>query len=78
MFEWVSRGSVGEFVQVLSTMDSSSQRAKRMKLRIVHCLEPLTIAIPRAPLREPITDPDLLRSVFERIVQSMLRLKVVD
>ena len=78
LFEWVRGGTLGEFVKALDSFGSSSQRAQRMKLRILHCLEPLTDAVPQAPLREPITDPDLLRSVFERTVQSMLQLKVLD
>ena len=78
LFEWVRQGTVGEFAQALKNVNTPSQRVKRMKLRILHCLEPLTNAVPRAPLRDPITDPDLLRSVFERTVQSMLQLKVLD
>ena len=78
LFEWVRQGTIGEFVEALDSFESSSQRAQRMKSRILHCLEPLTDAIPWTPLREPINDPDLLRSVFERTVHSMLQLKVVD
>ena len=77
LFEWVRRGTLGDFVQALDSFDSPSQRAQRMKLRILHCLEPLTDAVPQAPLREPITDSNLLRSVFERTAQSMLQLKVL-
>ena len=78
LFDWVRRGTVADFVQTLDAFECSSQRTKRMKLRIVHCLKPLADAIPRAPLREPITDLGLLRSVFERTVQSMLPVKVLD
>ena len=78
LFEWVRNGTVGEFAHVLEKFSPTSRRVKRMKVRILHCLEPLTNTIPRAPLREPISDPDLLRSVFERTVQSMIRLKVLD
>ena len=49
-----------------------------MKVRILHCLEPLTNAVPQAPLHKQISDPDLLRSVFERTVHSMIQLKVLD
>ena len=78
LFEWVRQGTVGEFAQALENFSLPSQRAKRMKVRILHCLEPLTNALPRAPLREQISDPDLLRSVFERTVHSMIQLKVLD
>ena len=78
LFEWVRQGTVGEFAQALENFTPPSQRAKRMKVRILHCLEPLTNSVPRAPLRDQIGDPDLLRSVFERTVHSMLQLKVLD
>ena len=59
-------------------MKPASRRAQHMKVRILHCLEPLSKAVPKAPLREPINDPDLLRSVFERTVHSMTQLKVLN
>ena len=77
LFEWVRQGTVGEFAQELENVSTPSQRAKRMKGRILHCLEPLTNAVPRAPLHKQISDPDLLRSVFERTVHSMIQLKVL-
>ena len=49
-----------------------------MKARILYCLEPLRKTVPQSPLREPINDPNLLRSVFERTVRSMTQLKVAN
>ena len=78
LFEWIREGAVGEFAQALEKMPPPSRRAKRMKVRILHCLEPLTNTVPRAPLRAPISDPNLLHSVFERTVHSLTQLKVLD
>ncbi len=78
LFEWVRQGTVGEFAQTLEDFSPPSQRAERMKVRILHCLEPLTNSVPQAPLRDEIGDPDLVRSVFERTVHSMLQLRVLD
>ena len=77
MFDWVREGTIKEFALALEQMKSPSRRAHRMKVRILHCLEPLSKAVPQAPLREPINDPDLLRAVFERTVHSMTQLKVL-
>ena len=78
LFEWVRAGTIKEFAQALEKMRPPSRRAKCMKVRILHCLEPLSKAVPQAPLREPINDPALLRSVFERTVHSMTQLKVLN
>ena len=78
LFEWIREGSIGEFAQALEEMPPVSSRANRMKVRILHCLEPLAEAVPRASLRESIGDPKLLRSVFERTVHSLTQLKVLD
>ena len=78
LFDWVREGAIREFTQALRKMRPPGSRAKHMRDRVVHCLEPLSRAVPQAPLREPINDPKLLRSVFERTVHSMTRLKVVD
>ena len=78
LFEWVRNGTVGEFAHALDKFSPPSRRAERMKVRVLHCLKPLTSTIPQAPLRKPISDPDLLHSVFERTVQSMIQLKVLD
>ncbi len=78
LFNWVRDGTVKEFAQALRKMRTPSPRVRRTRDRVVHCLEPLSKVVPRAPLREPINDPDLLRSVFERIVRSMTQLKVLD
>ena len=78
LFEWVRAGTIKKFTQALEKMKSPSRRAEHMKARILHCLEPLSKAVPQAPLREPINDPDLLRLVFERTVHSMTQLKVLS
>ena len=52
-----AKESSGEFAQALENVSTPSQRAKRMKGRILHCLEPLTNAVPRAPLHKQISDP---------------------
>ena len=78
LFEWVREGTIKEFAQAFEKMKPPSHRAQHMKVRILHCLEPLSQAIPQAPLREPINDPDLLRSVFGRTVRSMTQLEVMN
>ena len=78
LFEWIRQGTIGEFTHALEEMLPSSGRGKRMKGRILHCLEPLANIVPRASLRESISDPKLLHSVFERTVHSLTRLKVLD
>ena len=76
-FEWVRTGTVKQLAQALSQVDSPNRRSHRTKDRILHCLEPLTRMAPQARLREPVADPDLLRSVFERTVHSMTQLQVL-
>ena len=78
LFEWVREGTIKEFAQALERMKPPSRRSQHMKVRILHCLEPLSKTVPQAPLREPINDPNLLRSVFERTVHSMTQLKVLN
>ena len=77
-FEWVRAGTVEELARAIEQASPPSRRSERMKQRILHCLEPLTLTVPQAPLREPIQDPDLLRSVFERAVHSMTQLRVLS
>ena len=77
LFKWVREGTVEEFTQALRKMKTPGPRNRRRRDRVLHCLEPLAKAVPRAPLREPIDDPGLLRSVFERTVHSMTQLKVL-
>ena len=78
LFEWVRTGTIQEFAKALKQSEPCSERAKRTKVRILHCLELLTNSIPNAPLREPVRDPHLLRSVFERTVHSMTQLTVLN
>ena len=78
LFEWVRQGTIKEFVDALKKMTPPSERGNHMKARILYCLEPLRKTVPRSPLGEPISDPNLLRSVFERTVHSMTQLKVAN
>ena len=77
-FEWVRAGTVEELARALQQASPPSRRSERMKQRILYCLEPLTRTVPGAPLREPIQDPALLRPVFERAVDSMTQLRVLN
>ena len=77
-FEWVRAGTIEQLLAALAASSAPTQRGERLKQRIAHCLEPLALSLPRAPLREPIRDPDLLRPVFERVVHSMTRLRVLN
>jgi excinuclease UvrABC ATPase subunit len=76
-FDWIQKGTIGGLVHALRKFSPASSRSKRMLDRILYCLEPLSDAIPRASLREPIEDAKLLRGVFERTVHSMTRLEVI-
>lgn len=76
-FDWVRKGTIKEFVKTLGELESQSERSKRMRERILYCLEPLSRTVPQSPLREPVGDIKLLRNVYERAVQSMTRLEVI-
>ena len=76
-FDWVLEGTVGEFAKALKEITPVSSRSKHTRARVLHCLEPIVRAIPRAPLSEEIDDPKLLRAVFERTAHSMTNLKVI-
>jgi len=76
-FEWVRKGTVKELVKTLGALAPPSERSKRMRKRILHCLEPLSRTVPHASLREPVGDAKLLRDVYERTVQTMTRLEVL-
>lgn len=76
-FDWVREGTVGEFAKALKEMTPVSSRSKNTRARVLHCLEPIVRAIPRAPLNEEIDDTKLLRAVFERTAHSMTNLKVI-
>ena len=77
-FDWVRAGTVEEFATALRHANLPSRRAERMKQRILYCLAPLLRTVPRASLRQPIQDPALLRPVFERAVDSMTQLRVLN
>ena len=77
-FDWVHQGTVGDLVKAMDKLVPVSARSKRMRERILYCLEPLSHApVSNAKLREPIKDTKLLRAVFERTVHSLTRLKVL-
>jgi len=76
-FEWVREGSVGELIKALEKLKPVSARSGEMLNRVLHCLKPLRDAAPKAPLRKPLGDVELLRDVFERIVRSQTRLEVL-
>lgn len=76
-FDWVREGTIAELAKALREMTPASTRSKNAHTRVLHCLEPLVHAIPRAPLSDEINDSKLLRAVFERTVHSMTNLKVL-
>jgi excinuclease UvrABC ATPase subunit len=76
-FDLVKVGSVGDLVKALETLAPASERSKRMRKRILHCLEPLSRSAHSAKLRESFDDTKLLRAVFERTVHSLTRLEVL-
>jgi excinuclease ABC A subunit len=78
LFKWVQEGTIKDLIKVIGKLVPVSARSKRMRKRILYCLEPLS----RAPasntkLREPVKDTKLLRAVFERTVHSLTRLEVL-
>lgn len=77
-FDWVRSGNIGELVKALEELVPMSNRSKKMQKRILYCLKPLSqSAASELKLREPVGDAKLLRSVFERTVQSFTRLEVI-
>lgn len=78
LFEWVRDGNIEAFSRAIAGMNPASRRSERTRSRVLHCLDPLRQACPQAPMRQPVEDPGLLRTVFERVVGSMIQLKVVD
>jgi excinuclease UvrABC ATPase subunit len=77
-FDWVHEGTIGDLVKAMDTLVPVSVRSKRMRKRILYCLEPLSrAAASKTKLREPIRDTKLLRAVFEKTVHSLTRLEVL-
>jgi excinuclease ABC A subunit len=76
-FDWVRKGTVKELVKELGDLAPASERSKRMRKRVIHCLEPLSRTAPQMPLREPVSEVTMFRAVYERTVQSMTRLDVL-
>jgi excinuclease UvrABC ATPase subunit len=77
-FDWILDGTIGEFVKALREMTPASSRSKNTRSRVLHCLEPLVRAMPRAPLKQEISDVELLKATFERVAHSMTNLKVLS
>jgi excinuclease UvrABC ATPase subunit len=77
LFDWIRTGTIGGLRQALKKLSPASSRSHRTCDRIVYCLEPLSDAVPRAALREPIEDAKLIRAVFERSVRSLTQLRVI-
>lgn len=78
-FGFVRSGSIGDLIKALEELVPVSNRSKKMQKRILYCLKPLSQpAASELKLREPVSDVKLLRSVFERTVQSFTRLEVID
>jgi excinuclease ABC A subunit len=76
-FDLVRDGTVGDLAKALEKLIPASERSKRMRKRILYCLEPLNRAASNAKLREPLKDTKLLLAVFERAVHSLTRLEVL-
>jgi excinuclease ABC A subunit len=77
-FELVRDSTLGELTKELRKLKLSSTRSERTRERILFCLEPANQLIPGAALRKPVTNVDLHRAVFERVVHSMTRMKVLN
>lgn len=76
-FDLVRDGSVGDLVKALEKLVPASERSKRMRKRILYCMESLNRAVSSARLREPLEDVKLVRAVFEKTVHSLTRLEVI-
>jgi len=76
-FDWVQEGAVWELVKALEKLNPASSRSERTRDRVLHCLGPLRDKAPKASLREPLKDTELVRDVFERAVRSQTRLEVL-
>lgn len=77
-FDWVLEGTIGEFVKALRDITPASSRSKNTRSRVLHCLEPLVRAIPSAPLKQEISDVQLLKATFDRVAHSLTNLKVLS
>jgi excinuclease ABC A subunit len=76
-FDLVRTGTIGELTKSLNKIVPASERSERTRKRILHCIEPLSLAVPLDSLREKVTDTKLLRAVYERTVHKMTTLEVV-
>lgn len=76
-FDIVRNGTISELAKSLNKIVPTSKRSERTRKRILHCIEPLSLAVPQNSLREQITDTKLLRAVYERTVHEMTTLEVV-
>ncbi len=76
-FELVLKGTVEEFVQEMKKIDPQKTRKLKMKERILYCLEPLEVNLPKVKLNQPISDVNQINQVYKRVVKSMTRLNLV-
>ncbi|MCY4543281.1 MAG: ATP-binding cassette domain-containing protein [Rhodobacteraceae bacterium] len=77
-FDWIQLGTVEEFANALEDLKLPSRRSEHMKKRVLHCIGPMTKAIPQARLRDAVHDQNLAHTVFGRVVHSMTGLTVLD
>lgn len=77
LHDWLRHGSVGELHQALKRSPCRTEREKRTRDRVLHCLDPLARKRPDLPLGKPIGDPALARAVFERVVGAFTSLGIV-
>lgn len=75
--DWIRTGCVGELHQALRRSPCHTERELRTRNRLIHCLEPLARRQPKLPLRHPVGEPALARTVFERVVHSFTTLRLV-
>ncbi|HKU75035.1 MAG TPA: ATP-binding cassette domain-containing protein [Pyrinomonadaceae bacterium] len=76
-FEWVREGTVSQLAKALKEVTPVSIRSKKTITRLLHCLGPVVKGKPRMRLIEDMGDIKLRRAVFERVVHSMIDLKVI-
>ena len=76
-FDWIRYGTIEEFVGAINSEVPPSKRLKKLKERIIYCFEPLLNETPTARLNANCIDPRLNRLVYDKVVRSMTRFKVL-
>ncbi len=77
-FDLILNGTVEEFIQEMKKIEPQNTRKLKMKERILYCLEPLEINLPKVKLNEPVSDLNQIKQVYKRVVSSMTRLNLVE